>query len=82
MARNTSFSLGDHFTTFIDERVASGRYASASDVVRAGLRILEAEERQLEALQRALIEGEESGPSLELDVDRFLRSMRGRAMVG
>jgi len=64
VARNTSITLGDHFGDFIDERVAAGRYASASEVVRAGLRILEAEEQKLEALRAALIEGEESGRSL------------------
>lgn len=63
MARNTSITLGDHFGDFIDERVAAGRYGSASEVVRAGLRILEVEEQKLEALRMALIEGEESGRS-------------------
>ena len=41
MSRNTSISLGDHFADFIDASVAEGRYGSASDVVRAGLRLLE-----------------------------------------
>jgi antitoxin ParD1/3/4 len=63
MARNTSITLGDHFGSFVDERVAAGRYGSASEVVRAGLRILEAEEQKLEALRAALIEGEASGRS-------------------
>jgi antitoxin ParD1/3/4 len=55
MARNTSVSLGDHFTEFIEQQVESGRYASASDVIRAGLRSLEAEELQLESLRNALV---------------------------
>ena len=62
MPRNTSVSLGDHFTGFIKERVESGRYSSASDVVRAGLRLLEEHEAKLEALTEALIKGERSGP--------------------
>jgi antitoxin ParD1/3/4 len=45
MARNTSVSLSDHFTSFIDEQIQSGKYASASDVVRAGLRLLERDEK-------------------------------------
>ncbi len=40
MARNTSVSLGDHFTEFVEKQVASGRYATASDVLRAGLRLV------------------------------------------
>ncbi len=72
MARNTSVSLGDHFTGFIDERVASGRYSSASDVVRAGLRLLEDHEARAEALRQALIEGERSGPATPFDFDAFI----------
>jgi len=61
--KNTSFSVGKHFASFIEEQVEQGRYASASDVVRAGLRLLEQQEAHLAALRAALIEGEESGIS-------------------
>ena len=72
MARNTSVSLGDHFVGFIDERVASGRYNSASDVIRAGLRLLEEHEARVEALREALIEGEQSGSASPFDFDAFI----------
>ena len=72
MPRNTSVSLGDHFTGFIGERVASGRYNSASDVVRAALRLLEEHEARVEALRDALVEGERSGPAVSFDFDAFI----------
>jgi len=72
MARNTSISLGDHFADFVDRQVAGGRYGSASDVVRAGLRLLEEHEARLGALRVALIEGEESGPAEAFDIESFL----------
>jgi len=71
MARNTSVSLGDHFTSFIDTQVQAGRYGSASDVMRAGLRLLEEHEAKLKALQDALIEGEESGEPRPFDFEAF-----------
>lgn len=58
MVKNTSMSLGDHFVGFINMQVHNGRYGSASDVVRAGLRLLEEHEAKVKALQDALIESE------------------------
>lgn len=78
MARNTSVSLGDHFAHFIDAQVSKGRYGSASDVVRAGLRLLEEHEAQVEALRLALIEGEQSGEPRPFKSDAFLKEMRAK----
>ena len=76
MGKNTSVSLGDHFTAFIEAQVAEGRYGSASDVMRAGLRLLEAEEAKLAALRAALVEGETSGPSTPFDFKAFIARKR------
>lgn len=61
MSRNTSVSLGDHFAEFVDAQVESGHYGSASDVARAGLRLLESHETPIRALQEASRAGEASG---------------------
>jgi antitoxin ParD1/3/4 len=76
MARTTSISLGDHFNGFIATQLEEGRYGSATEVVRAGLRLLEEHEAKVKALQQALIEGEQSGPPEAFDSDAFLRQMR------
>lgn len=76
MARNTSISLGEHFADFIDAQVQTGRYGSASDVMRAGLRLLEEHEAKVKALQDALIVGEESGAPKSFDSKAFLKRVR------
>ena len=78
MSKNTSISLGDHFTDFIDAQLQSGRYGSASEVVRSGLRLLEEQEAKVRALREALIEGEESGPAVAIDSEAFLSRMRAK----
>lgn len=78
MPRNTSVSLGDHFARFIDSQVESGRYGSASDVVRAGLRLLEDHETKVSALQAALIASEDSGPARPFDGEEFLARLRAK----
>ena len=71
MARNTSVTIGDHFSSFVSEQVRAGRYGSASDVVRAGLRLLEEHETKVRALQEALIAGELSGEPRAFDFEAF-----------
>jgi antitoxin ParD1/3/4 len=72
MATNTSISLDDHFRDFIAREVETGRYQSASEVIRAGLRLLEDRETQLNALRSALVEGEKSGEPEPFDFDAFI----------
>ena len=61
MAKNTSISLGNHFDEFIARQITAGRYSSASEVIRAGLRKLEDEEKKLETLRALIEEGKASG---------------------
>ena len=72
MAKNTSMLLGDHFEKFIDEQVASGSYASSSEVVRDALRHLEHKKKKEEALLRALDEGSASSPVEDFSMERFI----------
>jgi antitoxin ParD1/3/4 len=82
MSKNTSFSLGEHFNKFVEAQVGEGRYSSASDVVRAGLRLLEEQEATLAALRAALIEGEQSGPSTPFDFEAFIARKRSSQAPG
>jgi antitoxin ParD1/3/4 len=79
MGTNTSFSLSDHHREFIAAEVSSGRYGSASDVVRSALRLLEDRETKLRAVREALIEAENAGPSVEFDGEEFLARKRAES---
>jgi antitoxin ParD1/3/4 len=76
MAKNTSIILGDHFESFISRQVKAGRYGSASEVVRASLRLLEEHEQKVEVLRSALVEGEESGIAGPLDMSKIKQNAR------
>lgn len=76
MARNTSILLGDHFENFIDTRVSTGRFRNASEVVRAGLRLLEEEESKIHALKNAIDEGIKSGAAKNFNADKHLQKLK------
>jgi antitoxin ParD1/3/4 len=76
MSKNTSIALGEHWQTFIEKQVASGRYGSASEVIRNALRLLEQRDAKVETLRAALIEGEASGIAGRLDMDEIKRKAR------
>jgi antitoxin ParD1/3/4 len=76
VAKNTSVVLSDHFLEFAERKVREGRYASASEVVRAGLRLLESEEEKIEALRREIQKGIDSGPAEPFDFDEFIVEMK------
>jgi antitoxin ParD1/3/4 len=82
MSKTTSINLGDHFEGFIDQQISSGRYGSASEVVRASLRLLEEREQKIEGLRRALIDGERSGDIGELDMKKIKAKARQAAKSG
>ncbi len=80
MSKNTSISLGDHFESFISKNVGSGRYHSASEVIRDGLRLLEQEERKVEAIKFAIEQGEKSGIAQDFSAKNHLQSLHEKQM--
>ncbi|GIC07089.1 putative transcriptional regulator [Vibrio cholerae] len=74
MAKNTSITLGEHFDSFITSQIQSGRYGSASEVIRSALRLLENQETKLQSLRQLLVEGEQSGDA-DYDLDSFINEL-------
>ena len=75
----TSLSLGKHWEQFIQEKIKSGCYGSASEIVHGSLRLLEEREVKMDALRAELIAGENSGPAGELDMNRIKQKARKQA---
>nr|WP_294776256.1 type II toxin-antitoxin system ParD family antitoxin [uncultured Flavobacterium sp.] len=82
MGRNTSISLGNHFENFIESTVSKGRFNNASEVVRAGLRLLEEEENRIAVLRNAIQEGIDSGRAENFDPKKHLASLKANKKNG
>ena len=78
MGRNTSISLGNHFISFIEHTISDGRFTNASEVIRAGLRLLEEEENRVIALRKAIQDGIDSGTAKDFEPKKFLESLKAR----
>jgi len=77
MAKNTSITLGEHFDSFITSQIQSGRYGSASEVIRSALRLLENQETKLNTLRQLIAEGEQSEEA-DYDLDNLIEELDGR----
>ncbi len=76
MSRNTSVSLGTYFDDFVDGKISEGRYKNASEVLRAGLRLLEEEETKIASLKTAIQEGIDSGTAKDFDPKKHLVTLK------
>ena len=78
MSKNTSISLGGYFDRFVQDRLSSGRFKNASEVIRAGLRLLEDEENKVIALRNAIQEGMDSGIDPDFNPQEHLNSLKAK----
>lgn len=76
--RTTSVALGSYFENFVKNKVSQGRYNNASEVIRAGLRLLEENENKLAAFQAAIQEGIDSGIAEDFDPKEFLSTLKNK----
>ena len=75
MAKNTSILLGDYFDNFISQQIKNGKYSSASEVIRAALRMFEHEETKKSELIKELKKGEKSGFSDSFNRETFKQNL-------
>lgn len=78
--KNTSISLGNYFDQFVQTQVSAGRYKNVSEVIRAGLRLLENEENKVIALRNAIQEGVNSPLVEDFDFEENLRSLKAERL--
>ncbi|MDA0765881.1 MAG: type II toxin-antitoxin system ParD family antitoxin [Verrucomicrobia bacterium] len=76
MSKNTSVELGEEIAGFVSGQVKAGRYGSASEVIRAGIRLLQDHETKMAALRAALKDGEDSGAPVPFDIDQFIEDRK------
>jgi antitoxin ParD1/3/4 len=76
MNKNTSISLGSYFDQFVQSRIREGRFKNVSEVIRAGLRLLEEEESKVIALRNAIQKGIDSGIAQDFDPQKHLESLK------
>ena len=81
MGKNTSISLGNYFDGFVQNRVSEGRFKSVSEVIRAGLRLLEVEESKVIALRNSIQEGINSGIAHDFDPKKHLESLKAKRSI-
>jgi len=74
--KNTSISLGNYFNQFVHTQIDAGRYKNVSEVIRAGLRLLENEESKVIVLKNAIQEGIDSGIALDFDSKKNLEALK------
>ncbi len=78
MAKNTSISLGNHFEDFMNIQLTTGRFNNTSEIIRAGLRLLEMEENKYKVLKNALEDGEKSEKIKDFDSKQHLKELRAK----
>ena len=78
MSKNTSIMLTNYFDEFIQSRIKTGRYKNVSEVVRAGLRLLEDEENKINALRNAIQEGIDSGIAHDFNPKTHLENLKAK----
>lgn len=76
MERSTSISLGAYFESFVQEKITEGRYKNVSEVIRAGLRLLEEEERRIAALRGSIEDGINSGIVDDFETEAHLKALK------
>ncbi len=76
--KNTSISLGNYFEQFVSSQISVGRYKNVSEVIRAGLRLLEDEESKTIALRSAIQKGIDSGIAHDFDSDKHLQELKAK----
>jgi antitoxin ParD1/3/4 len=79
--KNTSISLGNYFDQFVSSQISVGRYKNVSEVIRAGLRLLEDEDSKVIALRKAIQEGIDSGIAHNFIPDKHLQELKAKRKI-